>query len=390
MSTTAEHMAPGQDPRGTPVAMLTVGILFTLVGLFIAFRLFTEGHAAFNVYSDGVVWGLPVSAYVFFVLSSTGLTFVASMAMIFGIQTFYPIAKRCVWLAIATLIAGFISLGLEIGNPLRMIWAIPLNMQIRSPMFWMGAFYFLYLALLVWKFTFLQRNDWSGKTSRNVGIASLVTVIIAHATLGLVFGMMAMRPFWYGSFVPVYFLATAALSGLAFATLFTYFSYGIRTQRMGSSMRMLMEQQLPKALLTVLGIVLVFNISRTITGLWSNNPEISLVMQYQVTTWLFHVEFWLGMILPFVLLLIPGLRSLPVVQMASAALILMAVFIGRYEYVVGGQLVPLWKGTWSQTLSTYSPSMAEWGLVVLGAGIGLLIYAFGSWKFNLRAYPDGR
>jgi Fe-S-cluster-containing dehydrogenase component len=46
-------------------------------------------------------------AYVFFVLTSTGLTFVASLAMVFGIRDFYPIAKRCVWGALVTLIAGF-------------------------------------------------------------------------------------------------------------------------------------------------------------------------------------------------------------------------------------------------------------------------------------------
>ncbi|WP_018952918.1 NrfD/PsrC family molybdoenzyme membrane anchor subunit [Thioalkalivibrio sulfidiphilus] len=387
MSTRAESVLPEHSPGSLPIGILLAGLVLVAIGLVGVSNLLTQGHSAFNTGSSGVVWGLPVSAYVFFVLSSTGLTFVASVAMVFGIKAFYPIAKRCVWLALATLIAGFISLGLEIGHPLRMIWAIPLNLQVRSPMFWMGAFYFLYMFFLIWKFSYLQRNDWDSPASRNVGIASFVTVIIAHATLGLVFGMMAMRPFWYGSFVPVYFLATAALSGLAFAVLFTYLSHGTDTSRMEPTLRELMERFIPKIFALVLGVVLVFHLSRTITGLWSNNPEISLVMEYQVGTWLFHLELWLGMVLPFILLLLPGMRVQPMIQVLSAVLVLMAVFIGRYEYVVGGQIIPLWKGTWYPDFIAYTPSFTEWGLVALGGGIGLLIYAFGSWKFNLREQP---
>ena len=47
--------------------------------------------------------GLPPATYVFFVLTSTGLTFVVSLATVFNFEQFYPIAKRCIWLAISTL-----------------------------------------------------------------------------------------------------------------------------------------------------------------------------------------------------------------------------------------------------------------------------------------------
>lgn len=378
-----------EAPRegGMPIGLLLVALITIAVGVYASMPLITEGHTALNT-SSTMVWGLPVAAYVFFVLSSTGLTFVASVAMVFGSKEFYPIAKRCVWLAVATLVAGFISLGLEIGHPLRMIWAIPLNLQIRSPMFWMGAFYFLYLVLLLWKFSFMQRNDWGSSASRNVGVASFVTVVIAHGTLGLVFGMMAMRPYWYGSFVPVYFLVTAALSGVAFATLFTYLAHGLGTDSMSERKRHLMTDPMPKIFALVLGVVLLFNVARTITGLWSNNPEIHLITRYFVETPMFHFQIWIGMVLPFILLLIPKLRVQPLIQVLAAVLVLIAVFIGRYEYVIGGQLIPLFKGTWYQDLITYAPSMTEWGLVIFGAGIGLLIYAIGAWIFGLDDAPE--
>jgi Ni/Fe-hydrogenase subunit HybB-like protein len=371
---------------GAPIVTLLVALLVTAAGVYASMPLFTEGHTAFGT-SSVLVWGLPVAAYVFLVLSSTGLTFVASVAMVFGSREFYPIAKRCVWLAVATLIAGFISLGLEIGHPLRMIWAIPLNLQVRSPMFWMGAFYSLYLLLLLWKFSFMQRNDWDSSASHKVGLASFITVVIAHGTLGLVFGMMAMRPYWYGSFVPVYFLVTAALSGVAFATLFTFLAHGLGTASMSARKKHLMTDPMPKIFALVLGVVLLFNIARTITGLWTNVPEVALVTRHFVETPMFHVQLWLGMVLPFILLLIPGLRVQPLIQVLASVLVLIGVFIGRYEYVIGGQLIPLWKGTWYPDLIAYTPSLTEWGLVILGTGIGLLIYAVGAWLFRLDDAP---
>ena len=372
---------------GMPMGMMLVAIAVTVIGAIASFSLLTQGHSAFNTGST-LAWGLPVSAYVFFALSAAGLTMVASVAMVFGVKDFYPIAKRCVWLSIAVLIAGFISLGLELGHPLRMIWAIPLNMAVSSPMFWMGAFYLLFLIFIIWKFMFLQRNDWDSPASRKVGMAGFVAEVAAVVTLGLVFGMMAMRPYWYGAFVPVYFLVTALLSGMAFATLFTYLASGMSTSGFSERKQRLMSTEMPKAFALILGVVLLFHIAHTITGLWSNNPEINAVTSHLVGTLWFHVALWLGLVLPFIILIMPNLRAQPGMQMLAGVLVLLGMFIGRYEYVVGGQLVPLFQGTWHQGLITYAPSMTEWGVVILGTGIGLLIYAYGAGKFRLDDTPS--
>lgn len=365
---------------------LGIGVIGLLIGLFAIIGLLSQGHETFNTGSN-IAWGLPVSAYVFFVLTSTGLTFVASLAMVFGMKNFYPIAKRCVWGAIATLLVGFISLGLEIGNPLRMIWVIPTNMATSSPMWWMGLFYLSYAVFLVWKFALINKGDWNSGQSKFVGIASFVTVILAHATLGSVFGMMGMRPFWFGGMVPVYFLITAALSGLAFIMLFINLDYGLNRNRMSEGARKAMNEQMPIIFAIVLGLVIVFNLARTITGLWSNVTEINIPMQHIVGTFWFQFEIWAGLVLPFVLML-TAMRSNPGVQALAGALVIIAVFIGRYEYVVGGQLVPLFKGAWYDDLIAYSPSLTEIGVVILAASIGLLVYAFGDKKLNLSDSPN--
>lgn len=367
--------------------LLGLGVVGLVVGLFGASALFGEGHSSFNTDSGGVFWGLPVSTYVFFVLTSTGLTFVASMAMVFGLKDFYPIAKRCIWLALATLVAGFVALGLEIGNPLRMIWAMPTGMQTDSPMFWMGLWYTLYMVFLLIKFALVQKGDWDSGFSKSIGIASFVSVVIAHGTLGMVFGMMAMRPFWYGGMVPVYFLITAALSGLAFAVLFINLAHGMNQNSMSEGVRKVMTRYMPGIFALALGVVILFTFARTITGLWTNQAEVSLVMSELTSSALFQFELWVGMVLPFVLLL-TGMRSQAGVQVLAAALVIIALFIGRYEYVVGGQMVPLFKGAWYPDLVSYSPSASEIGIVVLASGLCLLVYALGDKLFNLSNSPN--
>lgn len=365
---------------------LVVGAVGLVLGIVAGMALLSGGHATFNT-SSTLVWGLPVSSYVFFVLTSTGLTFVASLAMVFGMKDFYPIAKRCVWGALITLIIGFISLGLEIGNPLRMIWAIPTNMAVSSPMWWMGLFYLAYMVLLIGKFLLINKGDWDSPQSRMVGVASFVAVIIAHATLGSVFGMMGMRPFWYGPMVPVYFLITAFLSGLAFIMLFINLDYGVDQDNMSEGTRKAMSRHVPTIFAITLGLVIVFTLAKTATGLWTNMVEVKIPTVYQVSTLLFNFELWIGMVLPFFLMLGAG-RSNAKTQVIAGGLVIIALFIGRYEYVVGGQLVPLFKGSWEPDLIAYTPSMTEIGIVVLAVSVGILLYAFGDKKLSLSATPN--
>jgi Ni/Fe-hydrogenase subunit HybB-like protein len=366
-------------------AVLGASVVAVIVSLVLALgALMEQGHAAFNTQSDGVVWGLPVATYVFFVLTSTGLTFVASLAMVFGIDAFYPIAKRCVWMAVATLVAGFVALALELGHPFRMLWAIPTSFQVTSPMNWMGLFYALYLVFLLLKFRKLEAGDWDSAASRRLGIACLVAVIVAHGTLGLVFGMMAMRPFWYDGMLPLYFLATAALSGIAFAVLITGLAHGFEARRMGSALRALMADRVPRIFAAVLAVVLLFMLARTITGLWSNAEGLQAYHWMIASPW-----FWIeaiGLITAFVLLLSPARAQLRT-QLAAAALVMGAVFIGRYEFVIGGQVVPVFKGAWAPTFAAYTPSATEWMLTLLALSLAFAIYAAGERLFDLSAAP---
>jgi len=358
-----------------------IGLVLTLAPLLLF--LYFQGHNAYN-FSNDVPWGLPIATYVFFVLTSTGLTFVASLSIVFGFNDFYPVAKRCVWLALVTLVAGFTALALEIGSPFRMLWAMPTGLQYVSPMFWMGVFYSVYLVLLSVKFLRINAGDWDSALSRGLGMASFVSVVVAHSTLGLVFGMMAMRPLWYDPMMPVYFLITAALSGAAFAVFFSYFSYGFRQENMPELLRALASgRALPKMFATMIGITILSILSRTITGLWSNLDGLQ-AFQHIVRSPLFHVEL-LGLAVSFYLMVSEARQRQARWQILSAVLVIASLFIGRYEFVVGGQIVPLFRGAWVQGFAPYTPSFAEWLLVGVALFLLLFLYSGGEKFLNLAS-----
>ena len=357
---------------------------------FVALMLLAEGGAAFNTSSDGINWGLAVSVYAFFALTSSGLTFIASLSMVFGFREYYPVAKRCVWLAIITLGAAFASLALELGDPFRMLWAMPSGLQYRSPMFWMGVFYLIDLVLLLIKFDRLWHDDWDSPLSRALSVASFVAVVLASGMLGLVFGSMVMRPMWYGSFTAVYFIITAALSGAAVIVLATYMAYGFRHENMPEPLRgMASGKALAKVFATLTGITLFSIATRMWTGLWSNLDGLE-GFHALARSPAFHLEVWAGLAVPFVLMIVPAWQRQPRWQIAAAALVLLGMFIDRYQFVVSGQVVPMFKGAWASGLAEYVPSLTEWMIAVLAFAIVFAFYGLGEKLFNLAANPRQR
>ena len=372
--------------------MLDKVFMVALAGLVISLAmgfwgLFSAGHGSFNTTSDGIVWGLPVAVYVYFALTSTGLTLVASLAMVFGFREFYPIAKRCVWLSLAVIVAGFASLAFEMGRPFLMLWAIPANLQLQSPLVWMGMFYLAFMVIGVLKFKTINEGDWDSAGSRRLGIGAMVAEVLAALTLGAAFGMMAMRPFWFGGMIPLYFLLTAFLSGITFAVLFTYLVHGFEREAMPENVKALLDGPVPVLFAATLGIYILALGARTITGLWSHQDGFQ-AFNWMVSSPLFHVELWLGLVLPFVLLANPGTRSQPKMQIAAAALVALALTIGRYEFVIGGQVVPMMKGSWMGDFVPYVPSLTEWMMALLAVSLTLTIYILGEKRLNLAAAPE--
>lgn len=355
--------------------------LVVTLGLALA-NLMGSGHASFNTSSNGVTWGLLVVTYVFFSMASTGLAMVAALAAMFGAHQYAPLIKRCTWLSIVTLVAAFATLALEMGHPFRMLWAVPLNFQPASALLWMGIFYAICLVLLAIKFFKMHRGDWSGEGLTKAGF---VFEVLALGTLGSAFGLMAMRPAWYGSEVPALFLACGAVIGVAFAVLINQLAYGMDNRAMPERVHHVMIGSLPKLFATTLGIYLVFLLFRTVNGLWTNADGFQMVSMMVKSPW-FMIEVF-ALLGAFFIMISPALRAVGGMQVVAAVATLAAMFIGRYEYIIGGQLVPLFKGSWVRGLVDYTPSTTEWMITIMAFSLVFAGWAYGEKALNLAAVP---
>ncbi|MBM3565014.1 MAG: polysulfide reductase [Alphaproteobacteria bacterium] len=362
----------------TVLVIAAIGLVVTL-GM-AGMNLMAQGHAAFNTNSVGISWGLPIVTYDYFLLTSTGLTLVASLPLVFELKSFQPVAKRCVWLAIAGLVGGVSSLALELGSPIKAI-SIIWTFQTGSPLFWKVLFVLAHFVLLVVLFARMR----GGGPVRGIAAAQFVAALGIALIAGAVYGMMAMRPFWFGGDVPVAFLIESFLGGLAFIIFFSYLAHGFNAQAMPADLRGLFGGALGATFAVVIALHAAFVGARVVTGLWSNAEGLE-VWGYISSRPLFHVEIWLGIALPLVLMGSRGTRQNPTMQIAAAVLVMISLLISRYDFIIGGQMVPLFKGSWAPSLLAYVPSTTEWLVFLAAIFLANVVNAYGEWKFDL----DGR
>jgi len=375
----ARYFDFGKKPAPMDLALLVVGALSAAVGLgFVFYMLFTEGHAAFNTSSD-MAWGAPIAFYLFFLLTSSGLSIIASLDSVFGLRVFYPIAKRAVFLSLLCLIVGFSLLALEIGRPFRMLWALPFSFQIRSPMWWMGTFYSIDLVLLFIKFYLIHTGDWHSRFSHFIARLSFVICILAPGTLGLVFGMMAMRPAWFSNILPMYFILSGFTTAVSFLLFFT--SLLPRDETKAPNINHLYREILPRLFFIALLAVIGVRVGQIITGLWSNYEGME-AHWLQLQSPFFWIEIVAGLVLPTALMAFDSINRLPLVQFVAASLFNTGIFFSRLEFLIMGQKVPLFKGYWAGYVE-YWPSATEWMLLPAGCGIFLFLYGAGNWLLRL-------
>ena len=375
----ARYFDFGKKPAAMDLALMVFGALSGIVGLgFVFYMLFTEGHAAFNTSSD-MAWGVPIAFYLFFLLTSSGLSIIASLDSVFGLRVFYPIAKRAVFLSLLCLIVGFSLLALEIGRPFRMLLVLPFSFQIRSPMWWMGTFYSIDLVLLLIKFYLIHTGNWHSRFSHLVARLSFVICILAPGTLGLVFGMMAMRPAWFSNVMPMYFILTGFTTAVSFLLFFT--SLLPRDEVKAPNINHLYREVLPRLFFIALLAVIGTRFGQIITGLWSNYEGME-ANWLQLQSPFFWIEIVAGLALPTVLMAFDSINRLPMVQFVAASLFNIGIFFSRVELLIMGQKVPLFKGYWAGYVE-YWPSATEWMLLPAGCGIFLLLYGGGNWLLRL-------
>ncbi|WP_136796994.1 MULTISPECIES: NrfD/PsrC family molybdoenzyme membrane anchor subunit [Desulfosediminicola] len=366
------------------LALGLMGVL-TLVGVAAGVHSIWVGHEHTFGVSREVPWGILIAAYVFFVVTSTGLCIVSSVGHVFGFENFNPIAKRAVFMSIATIVAGFLVIAFEIENSWRMPVGNVIGANLTSNIWWMGTLYGAYLFFMIIEFVMLQKNNH--KVATAFGLAGLLTGVVAHSNLGAVFGLLNGREFWHGPYMPIYFITSAAMSGCVAIIFFTYLAYRFNGWEMSESLKKSMES-VAKLGALMMSIIVFFTSWKLIAGITGHPPGKFAAMEALISGD-FALNFWigevaLGMIIPFCIIMAVKGKNMNALFVASLAGMI-GIFFMRYDLVIVGQVVNHFHGMGLvdyPELATYAPSLHE-NLVVLG-GIGFcgLLFLIGEKMFR--------
>jgi molybdopterin-containing oxidoreductase family membrane subunit len=330
-----------------------------------------------------VPWGVLIAGYVFFAAAATGVGLVASAGHFSRKAAFQSIEKRGLFLALALLLPGFGLIGIELGNPLHMIYIL-LSPNFSSGIWWMGFLYSIYMALLFVECYFSQVS-LHNKNLKFIRVIAVLNKIAAVCNLGAIFAVIATRPFWYGYYFPVFILITAVLSGAAALVVMLYLT-GKKEER---AARQDVLTVLANVIFGSLSIMLLLHGWKMYAGFNSN-----LLPVREAATALIHgplaIRFWggeifIGFLLPFGLLFASrkNVRNILIAAMA----VLIGVFFMRIDFVTAGQIVPqmVVGGTHYGMYHTYVLSWTELALITGALGATILLYAWSERRFNLDA-----
>jgi len=384
MNTIAQPQ-PGTPATAAPMmglVLVVAALGLVVAGGYVLSQLLTVGHTAYGSDSRGIFWGLPIVTYDFFLLSSTGLTMLASAWTVFGVKDFEPIARRALWLAVAALIGGVAALFMELGAPLRAMLLIPFSFQTAAPLFWKVwgvIFYTVALAVLVLQWLAASPGTQPPKWAAVLAFAAAVFITFVAGT---VYGMMAMRPFWFGGEISLAFIIEALLGAVTFIIIFTHLAHGFDSSRFDARTRSLFGGSLAGLFGVLVVAHALFVVSRLLAGLWSNADGMQ-VWHHLWSRPLFQAELWVGIGVPLLITVLPGLRKSLGLQLLAAVIALVALFVARYDFVLGGQLVALFKGSWAHGLLQYTPTLTEWAVLATSVFLANVVNAFGEKKFSL-------
>lgn len=365
-------------------ALFLLGLL-TLIGVAFGVHSIAVGHEHTFGVTREVPWGLLIAAYVFFVVTSTGLCIVSSIGHVFGFKNFNPIAKRAVFLSIVTIVAGFLVIAFEIENSWRMPVGNVVGANLTSNIWWMGTLYGAYLFFMMIEFVMLQKEQH--RTATMFGLAGLLTGVVAHSNLGAVFGLLNGREFWHGPYMPIYFIISAAMSGCVAIIFFTYLAYRVNNWQMSDDMKKSLAS-VAKLGALLMAVILFFTSWKMIAGVTGNPPGKYAAMMtlingpYAINFWL--GEILLGMLLPFILIMAVRGGNIRVIFAASVAGMI-GIFFMRYDLVIVGQLVPHFHGMGLvdyPELFTYAPTAHEWLVTIGGIAFCLLLFMAGERLFR--------
>ena len=357
------------------------GIFYLLlaIGLPLVVLRYTQGLGAVTNLTDEFPWGLWIG---FDLLCGVGLAAggftVTAAVYIFNLKRFHPIIRPTVLTAFLGYLLVIMALLVDLGRPWN-IWHPIIMWNPRSVMFEVGWCVMLYTTVLALELSGMvfERVGW--KRAVSIQKAATIPLVLAgvllstlhQSSLGALYLIVPnkLHPLWYSPALPWIFWTSAIAAGLAMVIVESRLS----SRAFGRPVEMHLLKDIARALLVALGVFAVLRIYDLV-----HRGVIAEVFRPSYESGMFALEFALGVLLPFALLLSPRTRT-DIRRLYPAALLAVSGFlVNRLNVSVTG----LERSSGTDYVPAFSEIAISLFLVALGFG------AFGLMVRYFRVYPE--
>ncbi len=322
----------------------------------------------------GIDWSILVVLYPYITGLVAGAFVVSSLYHVFGLKTLKPVARFCLVTALAFLLVCAVPLLFDLGRPERALEMF-LTPSLSSAMSVFGYIWLLYLLLVIAEVWLVFRPDIVSYTSSSVGIKKtfyavlalgvydiseeslaldkklirvlsfigIPTAFLLHGYVGFIFGAIKANPWWSTPLMPIIFLLSAIVSGIALLIVMYIIVTKIRKVPLDHNCL----RSLTLWLVGFLCINVVLEGLEVFTMLYEAEESWAIVSQLiteRIAVSYFGVQFILGAVLPLFVLGFVELSRLgegvkTIIRGLSASIVLIGVFAMRWNVVIGGQLI---------------------------------------------------
>ena len=206
-----------------------------------------EGYVYPNESGTHPLWGVLIVLYPYITGLVAGAFIMASLVRVFRVKPLEPVYRLSLLTALAFLLCATLPLLFHLGHPERS-YQIMITPHLTSPMAIFGFVYAWYLmAVLLLELWFDYREDlvrWSEtetgllriiyraltlgitdvsdkavaldhKLSWIISIVGIPSAFLLHGYVGFIFGSIKANPWWGNAIMPIIFILSAMVSGIA-------------------------------------------------------------------------------------------------------------------------------------------------------------------------------
>jgi predicted membrane protein len=335
-----------------------------------------DGYVYPNEATQQPLWSLLIVVYPYITGLVAGAFIMASLVRVFEVKTLDPVYRLSLLTAFAFLLCAPLPLLFHLGHPER-CFEVMMTPHLTSPMAIFGFVYAWYLmAVLLLELWFDYRRDfveWSRtapglrgalyrlltvgvtdisgpsvnldyRIGHTLSIVGIPSAFLLHGYVGFIFGSVKANPWWGNVLMPIIFIMSAMVSGIALCV----FNYMVLSWMRRKAVDMKCLDTMGMFLFYALVMDAAIEALDWIHRIYSAEEGFQ-VMQYMAREKLFYTlnlgQATFGTLVPLVLLGALQLIRRRVPDLArrrmyfiSALLIMVGVLAMRWNVVIGGQL----------------------------------------------------